>query len=62
MSLVRAGADAEGAVVVLVGLAGTERGDVELARSRCLAALDQDRSDLTAAAAADLLERALRRI
>jgi hypothetical protein len=61
MSLVRSGADADGAVVVLLGLAGSETGDLELARSRCLAALDQDPSDPTAAAAADLLERALRR-
>jgi hypothetical protein len=61
MSLVRSGADPEGAVVVLVGLAGHSRDDLELARARCLAAVDQNAGDAAAAAAVELLGAALER-
>jgi hypothetical protein len=61
MSLVRSGADAGGAIVVLLGLAGHSRADLELARARCLAAVDQDPGDVAAAGAVELLTAALSR-
>ncbi len=51
MSLVRSDADPRGAVVVLLGLAGDSGDDLDLARARCRAAVDQDPGDLVAARA-----------
>jgi hypothetical protein len=59
LSLVRSGADTEGAVVVLVGLASNNREAMGLARARCLAAADQ--GDAAAGPALALFDAALER-
>jgi hypothetical protein len=41
LSLIRAGADPDAAVVVLTGLASNNARAVALARARCVAAMDQ---------------------
>jgi hypothetical protein len=60
LALVRAGADPEGAVIVLLGLASSNGEAVGLARSRCLAAMDQ--RDRLAERALVLLDEVQRRV
>lgn len=62
LSLARARVRRPAAVTVLVGLAQGRRAAVELARSRCLAAVDQNPCDVAARRAVDLLAAALNRL
>lgn len=58
MSLVRAGADRDAVVRVLIGLARGRSSPLELGRARCAAAVDQHPADHAAADAVTLLDRA----
>jgi hypothetical protein len=59
LALARAGTDTGGAAVVLRGLARGDSDALRLARSRCLAALDQQPGDDAARRAVALLDAAL---
>jgi hypothetical protein len=60
LAMVRSGADPEGAVIVLLGLASNNAEAVRLGRSRCLAAVDQ--GDQQAVQALALLDEVLHRL
>ncbi|MQA83384.1 MAG: hypothetical protein GEV03_01825 [Streptosporangiales bacterium] len=62
MSLARAGSDPTGAATVLMGLGGSDKEAVRLARARCLAASDQDPGDWAARNAGEFLDTLLRRL
>lgn len=59
LALARARTDTDGAAVVLRGLARGDAAALRLARSRCLAALDQQPGDRAARRAVTLLSAAL---
>jgi hypothetical protein len=59
IALVRAGADPQAAVTVLQGFAKGDRRALVLARSRCLAASEQDPNDRAALRAVELFDAAL---
>lgn len=59
LALARAGAETQAAVTVLRGFARGDREAVALARSRCLAAAEQDPHDRAARRAVELLDAAL---
>lgn len=57
MSLIRADADPDAAVTVLLGFVRGHRHTLELARARCAAAVDQNPHDRAAGEAVALLDR-----
>lgn len=57
MSLIRADADPDAAVTVLLGFVRGHLHTLELARARCAAAVDQDPHDRVAGEAVALLDR-----
>lgn len=57
MSLIRADADPDAAVTVLLGFVRGQTRTLELARARCAAAVDQNPHDRAAGEAVTLLDR-----